>query len=429
MLHLNYLKSLCILIYFLSFQFTYGQSNKVTIVQKEGAWQLLVQGKPFYIKGAGGQKQLDVLVAAGGNTIRTWGTKNADKILNEAHKRGLKVMLGLWVQHERHGFDYNNEAAVKAQLETFREEVRKYKDHPALLVWGIGNEYELEYSNTKVWAAVNDIAKMVHEEDPNHPTSTVTAGTNSEKLKFVMEELPEIDIYGINTYADIDKVKQVLESGGFDGPYMITEWGPTGHWESPKTAWGVAIEQTSKEKAASYLKRYKQCIEPEKRQCIGSFAFLWGQKQEYTSTWYGLFTEDQLATEAVDVLQFCWSGSYPQNRSPSIDKIKISIKQDLNNLRFLPKQKIKFKIVASDLNKDILQYNWVLSSESTDKKSGGDTENKPVQIADKIKGKNRPAIKLTAPTKRGAYRLFIFVDDGKKVAYLNIPFSVESLVP
>ena len=27
------------------------------------------------------------------------------------------MLLGLWVQHERHGFDYNNESKVKSQLE------------------------------------------------------------------------------------------------------------------------------------------------------------------------------------------------------------------------------------------------------------------------------------------------------------------------
>lgn len=188
---------------------SYTQVCKVSITEKDGNWKLMVNDEPYFIKGAGGDKYLDILIGAGGNTIRTWGTENAQQVLDEAHKKGLKVMLGLWVQHERHGFDYNNKERVKAQLDRFRKEVQKYKEHPALLVWGIGNEYELNYSNKKVWKAVNDIAKMIHEEDPNHPTSTVTAGTNADKLKFVMEELTEVDIYGINTYADIVNVKKV----------------------------------------------------------------------------------------------------------------------------------------------------------------------------------------------------------------------------
>ncbi|MDB2657605.1 hypothetical protein N9Y60_06045, partial [Crocinitomicaceae bacterium] len=137
------------------------QTRTVTIEEVGSQWQLRVDGEPFYIKGAGGEKHLDVLLEAGGNTIRTWGTDNAQEVLDLAEEKGLMVMMGLWVQHERHGFDYNNEARVKSQLENFRKEIRKYKGHPALLMWGIGNEYELNYSNTKVWKAVNDIAKMV----------------------------------------------------------------------------------------------------------------------------------------------------------------------------------------------------------------------------------------------------------------------------
>ena len=34
-------------------------------------------------------------------------------------------------------------------------------------------------------------------------------------------------------------------------------------------------------------------------------------------------------------------------------------------------------------------------------------------------------ITLKAPMGEGRYRLFVFVDDGKKVAYLNIPIYTE----
>lgn len=403
----------------------FSQSSVVKTFESEGKWTLLVDGEPFYIKGAGGDKQLDAVVKAGGNTIRTWGTENGQKILDAAHAKGLKVMMGLWVQHERHGFDYNNEARVKAQLENFRKEIRKFKDHPALLMWGIGNEYELNYSNTKVWAAVNDIAKMVHQEDPNHPTSTVTAGTNAEKLQFVMSQLTEIDIYGINTYADIVNVKSVIQDGGFKGPYMITEWGPTGHWEITKTMWASSVEQSSTQKAASYLNRYKDNIESHPDQCIGSFAFLWGQKQEYTSTWYGLFTEDGMPTEAIDVLQFCWSGKYPENRSPSIDSVTFNGNTDLLNTIVIPGNKYNIKLKASDINNDKLNYRWELYPESTDLKTGGDAEGKPPIIMGKIKGAKTNEIILKAPLMEGRYRLYVFVDDNEKMAYMNIPFYVD----
>ncbi|MDA8648245.1 hypothetical protein N9L43_00380 [bacterium] len=401
------------------------QTRTVTIEEVGSQWQLRVDGEPFYIKGAGGEKHLDVLLEAGGNTIRTWGTDNAQEVLDLAEEKGLMVMMGLWVQHERHGFDYNNEARVKSQLENFRKEIRKYKGHPALLMWGIGNEYELNYSNTKVWKAVNDIAKMVQEEDPNHPTSTVTAGTNAEKLNFVMTQLPDIDIYGINTYGDVGNVKTVIKNGEFQGPYMITEWGPTGHWEITKTMWGASVEQSSSEKFTSYLKRYEENIASEPEQCIGSFAFLWGQKQEYTSTWYGLFTEEGMPTEAIDALQFCWTGSYPENRAPSLDSISSAGQSSLHNLILESGTKYSFTVNATDANDDKLNYRWELYLESTDKKSGGDAEGKPPIILGRIKGQRSPEITLKAPMQEGRYRLFVYVDDNEKVAYVNIPLYVE----
>ncbi len=42
-------------------------------------------------------------------------------------------------------------------------EVLKYKDHPALLTWIIGNEPDLNHTNPKVFDAINDISKMIHQ--------------------------------------------------------------------------------------------------------------------------------------------------------------------------------------------------------------------------------------------------------------------------
>ncbi|MFK7786953.1 MAG: glycoside hydrolase family 2 TIM barrel-domain containing protein [Crocinitomicaceae bacterium] len=402
-----------------------SQVEPVTVSKKDGKWTLYVKGEPFYIKGAGGEKHLDVLLECGGNTIRTWGVDNAQEVLDEAQKKGLKVMMGLWVQHERHGFDYNDEDKIRKQLESFRLAVRKYKDHPALLLWGIGNEYELQYNNTKVWKAVNDIAEMVQEEDTNHPTSTVTAGTNDVKVAFVQKELTAIDIYGINTYGDIGNVHKVLEKANFERPYMITEWGPNGHWESPKTRWGASVEQTSTEKAQVYEERYQNYIWDKREQCLGSFAFLWGQKQEYTSTWYGVFTEDGEPTEAIDVLEYNWRGEFPENRAPKVEALKLNGNALEKNTILGGNERISVEVIASDANNDKLKYSWELYPESTDLKSGGDAENKPVSILGRLSKKNTSKVEMKAPIREGKYRLFVTITDGVRVSYANIPFYVD----
>ncbi len=75
----------------------------------------------------------DRIAAYGGNSIRTWGSNNGQQVLDTAQKYGLTVLMGLDVARERHGFNYDDTAAVKKQLEELRAEVLKYRNHPALL--------------------------------------------------------------------------------------------------------------------------------------------------------------------------------------------------------------------------------------------------------------------------------------------------------
>ena len=149
----------------------------VELRQTEQGWQLLRGGEPYFIRGAGGDGSLEQLAAAGANSVRTWGADDIDARLDAAHALGLSVTVGIWLGHERHGFDYNDKTQVHEQLERARQTVLRYKDHPAVLLWGIGNEMEGFGSgdNPAIWTAVNDIAAMVKKLDPFHPTMTVTA--------------------------------------------------------------------------------------------------------------------------------------------------------------------------------------------------------------------------------------------------------------
>ncbi|NDD46893.1 MAG: DUF4434 domain-containing protein [Flavobacteriia bacterium] len=156
----------------------------------DGSYTLMRDGKPYYVRGAGGIEYIGDVARFGGNSIRTWSHDNAKEILDEAHKHGITVMMGLWVQHERHGFDYDNEARVQSQLEMFSEVIDDLKDHPALLAWSVGNEVDLNYSNTKVWYAVEAIAAMIQEKDPHHPVTTITAGLDSTEVFLIKERCP-----------------------------------------------------------------------------------------------------------------------------------------------------------------------------------------------------------------------------------------------
>ena len=78
------LKTACLFAFLFSSLGSQSQAIKTQAVQKGDKWILEVGGAPFYIKGAGGIKHQKLLIEAGGNTIRTWGTENGQEILDEA---------------------------------------------------------------------------------------------------------------------------------------------------------------------------------------------------------------------------------------------------------------------------------------------------------------------------------------------------------
>ncbi len=396
----------------------------------DGSYTLVRDGQPYYVRGAGGIEYIGDVARFGGNSIRTWSHDNAKEILDEAHKYGITVMMGLWVQHERHGFDYDNEARVQSQLKMFSTVIDDLKDHPALLAWSVGNEVDLNYSNTKVWYAVEAIAAMIQEKDPHHPVTTITAGLDSTEVFLIKERCPSLDFYGINTYGDLDKVPDQIERFGWTGPYMITEWGPNGHWEVPRATWGAPIEQTSGSKAAGYSRRYVDKIYAKRRTCLGSYAFLWGQKQETTQTWYGLHMESGKPTETLWGVSQVWQGHFAEaDRTPAPVSVT-AMGSTPPILQVGEKVAIPYDAAVADRVKSAKVWYEILP-ESTDIKSGGDAENRPPSIAYKSLGRLKPGtyrgepLAFRVPSKPGAYRIFVYLEAEGFVAYGNLPFFVE----
>jgi len=403
---------------------------KVELKNHKGKFELFVNKEPFYIKGAGLEfGDIPSLAKHNGNSFRTWRTENGQRsgkeVLDEAYKNGLMVAMGIEVARERHGFDYNDEVAVKEQLDRIKKEVFELKDHPALLIWGIGNELNLRYTNPKVWDAVNDISEMIHEVDPNHLTTTSLAGISENEVTLIKERCPNLDILSIQMYGDLPDLPNLVREHGWEGAYMVTEWGATGHWEVPNTNWGAPIEENSTVKAANYLKRYKGGIEADSLQCIGSYVFLWGQKQERTPTWYGVFLEDGKETESVDVMHYIWDNEWPENRTPQITLFTIEGKTAYENVVLENNNEYKAALEILDHENDSITFNWEILPESTDLQDGGDLESRPKKVEIIIVNQIDGELTFKAPPS-GEYRLFVYADDGNgHAATANIPFLVK----
>lgn len=403
---------------------------KVELKNSNGKFQLLVNNKEFYIDGAGLEfGDISKLSQHNANSFRTWRTENGERsakeVLDEAHENGLMVTMGIEVARERHGFDYNDEKAVAKQLSEIKEQVLELKDHPALLIWGIGNELNLHYSNPKVWDAVNNISKMIHEVDPNHLTTTSLAGIAQKEVTLIKERCSDLDILAVQMYGDLPNLPKLVREFGWEGAYMVTEWGATGHWEVPTTSWGAPIEDNSTVKAANYMKRFKGGIEADSLQCIGSYVFLWGNKQERTPTWYGIFLEDGKETESVDVMHYIWNDEWPKNRTPQIESYSLNNKTAYDNIELKSNEIANALVKIKDFENDAINYTWEILPESTDLKDGGDHEERPEALKIKIVSQKDGELSFKTP-KSGAYRLFIYANDGADhSATANIPFMVK----
>lgn len=408
-----------------------GDKPTTAVIKREnGKYRLFVNGEPFYIKGAGLEfGDISKLAAHGGNSFRTWTTDNGrqsgKEVLDEAWKHGLYVTMGLNVGSERHGFDYNDERAINQQKERIRAEVMELKDHPALFIWAIGNELNLHASNPNVWDAVNDISRMIHELDPHHLTTTPIAGISKELINDIKSRAYDIDLLSIQMYADIVNIPRYIQETGWEGPYIISEWGATGHWEVPLTEWSVPIENNSSVKAQNYLKRYQTAIATQSDQCLGSYVFLWGQKQERTPTWYGMFMPDGNETEAIDVMHYIWNNKWPSNRSPQLIDFRLNGKTAYENVYLEAGQSYEATVSVDDPDDDQIHFTWVVMHESTDLGEGGDFESTPDSLPGLVK-EIGAVVYLTAPAQSGAYRLFIYAEDGEgHTAHGNIPFFVQ----
>ena len=134
--------------------------------------------------------------------------------------------------------------------------VNTYKDHPAILMWAIGNEMDYVPDhpsyNLKLWDAVNDVAHAIHVADPAHPVITVTGTGNKDKMEDIVRLLPDIDALGINTYGDIGEIPAWMRKYHLDKPYIITEWGP-GPLAGPFEQMGVTCGGNQHRKGSGLL--------------------------------------------------------------------------------------------------------------------------------------------------------------------------------
>lgn len=374
----------------------------------------------------GSRADLVAVAAAGARVVRVYRESDA-WVLDAAQALGLSVVMGFWIDHPRHGFDLSDSQAVAALEQRIRTFVKTYRDHPALLAWGVGNEVETgEADPGPSWALVDRMAAVVKEEDHAHPTLMVVADTGMDHLRRLAGCCRSVDLLGINVYAGAYRdLPTRLQEAGIRKPVVVTELGPLGQWQAGRKPWGAPVELTSHQKAAFYAEALPWLR--QQHQVIGAFPFLWGEKQEQTATWHGLLAGG-LQTAMTDVLSDQWAtlgqGAPPAVRAPDLTGVGINADE------FSPGAEVSSTLAIEDPQGLPLTTTWQVRQEATDLRKGGDLEAVPPEVTVTVLEQGPTLIRFRAPDTPGAYRLFATVrnrtpEGVEKAATANLPFLVR----
>ena len=415
------------------------KASQVEIKKINGIYDYYIDGVKFMVKGVGlDSTQGDnyaSMVEADANTFRTWRSDNATIELENAKKYGLMVAIGIELGQELHGFDYEDNVAVKRQFERVKQQIMTYKDHPNVLCWVVGNELNLLFDeneklksvNPKVWSALSDIVDFIHHVDSHHPVTTTFAGFYPKEIQTMLKYCSGLDFFSVQIYGELGHLHEKIKNAGINIPYMVTEYGPTGHWEMPSTVWGREIEEPSGPKARAMMERIHKFFDTDKSGLLlGGFLFFWGQKQERTPTWYGVFNKTGEATARVDEITKYWTGIYPNNRAPLTESISIDGIHAVDSLYLKPETLHMAEVEFTIPYGDKVDTKWIIMEEVEKRSHGGAYEIEPDEVAVHIQSQNNNQFIFRTPAKKGDYRLFAYVYNGKgKVGNANFPFRIE----
>lgn len=173
-------------------------------------------------------QDLALMQEMGVNTIRVYEPITEEAVLDAIAAAGLKVIVG---------FGYNQGGVFDLLSGTYLEYVRKFRSHPAILFWELGNEYnyhpEWFGGSMDTWyETLRAAAAAIQAEDPAHPVATAHGEVPDAAL---VETLVDIDIWGLNVYRWDESHKAMADFAAVsDKPMYFSELGADSYMTQAK---------------------------------------------------------------------------------------------------------------------------------------------------------------------------------------------------
>ena len=148
------------------------------------------------------------MAEAGINTERTYFPPGLD-LLDAFAENGIKAIVGFPYNDIRVGSAWSGD---DIQSGGFANYISAFKNHPAILMWEFGNEYnyhpEWFGGNIYNWYdSLERAAQRAHSIDPNHPISSAHGGLPDRD---VLAMSPSVDVWGANIY-DYTGISNVIK--------------------------------------------------------------------------------------------------------------------------------------------------------------------------------------------------------------------------
>lgn len=281
---------------------------------------LLLNGKPFTIQGVGYQptpiglkpygsdydsidvfadteynrlmweRDFNYLKEISCNAIRTWARITSAAFLDACYQNGIYVIMGYWVNI---GQDLSKPENRMPIIDDFAQYVNAYKDHPAVLMWAIGNEDNYYYNRgPKGWfpnenradvvrdyyILINELARTAYEiEGPHYHPVIFPNGelyyVGRDDARASDEAMNYLDVWGSNVYRGSSFGEFFTDyQSRSSKPLLITEYGAD--------AWDQRKSQENQDAQASQIISLWNEIMLNSNICVG------GTIMAYSDEWW-----------------------------------------------------------------------------------------------------------------------------------------------
>ncbi|WP_157974283.1 glycoside hydrolase family 2 TIM barrel-domain containing protein [Lewinella sp. IMCC34183] len=390
-------------------------------------YTLVRDGRAFTVRGVAGTGHLDLLKEYGGNTIRAYHPDSLANLLDKADRLGLAVIADLPLPRFR-GESRGASAEMRALQDSLVGVVERFRNHPALLCWMVGNELFESGFDVDYLRAYTDVVAAVRLADPDHPVSTTLVPHQFVGIQLSRRSIG-VDFLSFNVFGNFKTLEDLMfwSYPVWRGPYLISEWSYNGPWESQTTTWRAPLEPPGPTKTDHLRGRYERRVtaSADHTRVLGSLAFYWGNKYERTPTWFSMFSETGEVSEMAFELGNLWRDRTTPFPGPRVNYLLLG-GQGSNDEILLPAGRTMTATVDYRTPPDS-SYSATWEVRGEDWLAAGEKGRGPEPLPGLFLETGSTAATFLTPRQPGPYRLYCYISDGRGYySTANVPFYVLS---